>query len=231
VADLAGDTPEGSALYRIGWGDEPWEWPDWSYAGPDGTFDGRWDDPQGTYRVLYAASDRVTAFIEVLSRFRLNPAVAAALRQIDAPDDRGIPPGRVPASWVQRRTIGTAIVKGVFADVTHRDSIAHLRTRMAWAIEDFGLEDISAAELKSGHRDFTRAVSRFIYDQTTSDGSAFAGITYRSKHGDELKVWAVFEHASSDYITVLWRGDRIRPDDPDLLTACELLGVELDPNL
>lgn len=50
--------PEGP-LYRVARAPDQWAWPDWSYAGTDGTFGNRFDDPDGSYRVLYASSTRV----------------------------------------------------------------------------------------------------------------------------------------------------------------------------
>jgi hypothetical protein len=46
-------------LFRLGRKPDPWNPPDWSRAQPDGTFGNRFDDPQGNYRVLYAATQRV----------------------------------------------------------------------------------------------------------------------------------------------------------------------------
>lgn len=40
--------PDG-VLYRIGRRPDPWAWPGWVYAGKDGTFDYRFDDPRGTH--------------------------------------------------------------------------------------------------------------------------------------------------------------------------------------
>lgn len=57
-------------LYRLGRRPDPWAWPDWSYAGPDGTFGNRYDDPEASYRVLYASSERIGVFLETLARFR-----------------------------------------------------------------------------------------------------------------------------------------------------------------
>jgi hypothetical protein len=45
-------------VYRLGRRPDPWQWPDWSYAGGDGTFGTRFDDPDSEYRVLYASSQR-----------------------------------------------------------------------------------------------------------------------------------------------------------------------------
>jgi len=44
----------GQAGWRVGHAPTPWRFTDWSYAGGDGRFDGRWDDPDGSYRVLCA---------------------------------------------------------------------------------------------------------------------------------------------------------------------------------
>jgi len=60
---LASVEPDGP-LYRLGQQPDPWAWPDWSYAAPDGTFGNRYDDPEASYRVLYASSQRLGAFLE-----------------------------------------------------------------------------------------------------------------------------------------------------------------------
>jgi hypothetical protein len=60
TARLAVVEPDG-ALHRIGRRPDPWELPPWAYAGDDGTFGNRYDDPRGEYRVLYASSERVGA--------------------------------------------------------------------------------------------------------------------------------------------------------------------------
>jgi hypothetical protein len=47
--------PPGDPLFRVGRGPDVWTLASWIYAGPDGTFGNRYDDPAGEYRVLYAA--------------------------------------------------------------------------------------------------------------------------------------------------------------------------------
>jgi hypothetical protein len=64
-------TPAGP-IYRVGWRPDPWAPPDWVYATRQGIFGGRYDDPEGQYRVLYANSSRHGCFIETLARFRLS---------------------------------------------------------------------------------------------------------------------------------------------------------------
>jgi RES domain len=82
-------------IYRLGRAPDPWEWPDWSYAGPDGTFGNRFDDPDADYRVLYASTQRQATIRECLARFRPDPvALAAALDDLDAGDIRARAPRR-----------------------------------------------------------------------------------------------------------------------------------------
>ncbi len=52
---LAVTRPAGN-LYRVARAPDAWAWPPWEYAGEDGTFGNRYDDPRGEYRVLYATS-------------------------------------------------------------------------------------------------------------------------------------------------------------------------------
>ncbi len=74
-------------IYRLGRKPDPWVPPDWASAGPDGTFGNRFDDPDATYRVLYASSQRFGCFVETLARFRIDPTLLAELAQIEGADD------------------------------------------------------------------------------------------------------------------------------------------------
>lgn len=72
----------------------------------------------------------------------------------------------------------------------------------------------------------TQEVSRFIYQQTLPDGRpAYAGIFYRSRLGDDLNNWAIFEHNQVDFVAD--PDTDIRPNDPDFLAAVRLLGLRL----
>lgn len=147
---LASSRPSGT-LYRIGRAPDAWAWPDWAFAGEDGTFGNRYDDPEGDYRVLYASSQRVGAFVEVLARYRTDPALVAEYAEIavdDGDEYPTIPPGLVPADWPAHRCIGTATHPGPFADVGHSDSLAHLRVAMAPRLLHYGLDDLDAGDLR-----------------------------------------------------------------------------------
>jgi hypothetical protein len=113
-------------IFRIGRKPDPWQPPDWSRANSDGTFGNRFDDPAVYYRVLYAASQPVSCFVETLARFRPDLTLLAELNEIEGENDF-VPLGEVPLEWCDQRLIGTASVDGDYADIYSSAWIAHLR--------------------------------------------------------------------------------------------------------
>ena len=113
-------------IYRLGRKPDPWAPPDWASAGPDGTFGNRFDDPDATYRVLYASSQRLGCFVETLARFRIDPTLLAELAQIEGADDY-CPLGEVPIEWVEKRIMGLATTDNEYADVCSSEWISRLR--------------------------------------------------------------------------------------------------------
>ncbi len=217
---LASVEPDGP-LYRLGRYPDPWAWPDWSYAAPDGTFGNRYDDPAGSYRVLYASSQRVGAFLETLARFRPDLEVIAELDRIEGDDEA---PPAVPRTWLARRLVGEATVEGRFVDVGDAVSLATLRTALAASAIHHGLDEIDAATIRlRAPRAFTQQVSRHAYEQ-----GSFAGIRYRSRLGDDILNWAIFEPAPNGQMPLVARTSaEIDADDPDLSAALALLDLTL----
>jgi hypothetical protein len=217
---LASVEPDGP-LYRLGRQPDPWAWPDWSYAGPDGTFGNRYDDPGTSYRVLYASSQRIGAFLETLARFRPDLEVLAELERIDGDDES---PPAVPRAWLDNRLLGEAKVEGRFVDVGDTSSLATLRTALAASAIRYGLDEIDAATIRlRAPRAFTQQVSRLVYEQ-----GPFAGIRYRSRLGDDVLNWAIFEpapDAPSPFGATT--STEVEADDPDLRAALGLLGLAL----
>jgi hypothetical protein len=222
--ELASVEPD-EPLYRVAREPDPWAWPDWSYAGPDGTFGNRYDDPQASYRVLYASSQRVGAFVETLARFRPDLEVLAELEQIEGDDE---PQAGVPRAWLERRKIGEATLQGRFVDVGDARSLATIRSELAASAIHFGLDDIDAATIRlKAPRAFTQTVSRFVYEQRDEHGS-FAGIRYGSRLGDQFVNWAIFEpapDAASPFVSV--SSHSVEADDPELNAALDVLGLSL----
>ncbi|MDE2744996.1 MAG: RES family NAD+ phosphorylase [Chloroflexota bacterium] len=220
-------TPSG-AVFRLARTPDPWVWPDWSHAGSDGTFGNRWDDPEASYRVLYASTTRFGALIETLSPFRPDIATAAALSEIEGDNDP-IAAGTVPREWFERRLMGIAEVDGVFADVGAAGSLASLRSHLASRGIHYGLSDIDAAAIRlNAPRGFTQEVSRFVYECRTEERRPFAGIHYRSRLDDGTSNWAIFEPGSNSPPPLHSFGfETVQPDDPDTVRAVALLGLRI----
>jgi hypothetical protein len=219
-------------MYRVGRTPEVWAWPDWSYARPDGTFGGRYDDPRGEYRVLYGSSQRFGAFVEALAPYRAAPAVVSGRREIATDEqDRGLEPGTLPLGWVGARAIGEASLTGAFAQVGHSRSLRYLRERLADEALASGIAELDAAAIRQrAPRALTQSLSRLVFECTEADGSAqFAGVSYRSRLGDEITNWAVFERAEEGGGGAIGEHNSspIGPDDPELVAALQHLGIEL----
>lgn len=213
-----------SPVFRIGRHPDAWSFVDWARAGDEGTFGNRWDDAAGLYRVLYASSQRVGALVETLSAFRANPALESELAIIG--DSKRPTAGRVPPEWAKARLMGRADLNGAFADISSSESIAVLRTELHDAAREYGVVDIDAAALKdAAPRRFTQAVSRFVYE--SEEAGVMAGIYYRSRHGDDLDCWAVFERSGSTPLTDC-QSEVLYISDPDIARAFELLGLQWD---
>ncbi len=213
-------------VHRLGRRPDPWAWPDWAYADPDGTFGNRYDDPQGIYRVLYASTQRVATFVECLAYYRVDIEVVAELQAIVGEDGDEEPPapGTVPAEWVEQRCVGRATLVGEYADVGHHESLAELRTALAARVVHHGLHDLDAGTIRlTAPRAFTQDVSRYVFGQTVDGQRRWNGLAYLSKHGDDLQNWAIFEPAAPEVIDVA-EFDR---DDADLATALALHGLQL----
>jgi len=218
-------------LHRVGRRPNAWAWPDWAYAGPDGMFGNRYDDPRAEYRVLYASSERRGAFVEVLARFRPEPAVLRELAEIELePDERddGPHPGQLPRSWLDGRSVGSALAGGPFAAIGTSLSLAYLRDRLADRALHHGIDELDAAAIRvHAPRAFTQEVSRLVFECAVLGGKPqFHGIAYSSRLGDEVANWAIFEAPGEARL----RETQSRPvesDDPDLAAALVLLGIEL----
>ena len=208
-------------VFRLGRIPDPWSWPDWAYAEADGTFGNRYDDPRGTYRVLYASTQRRGTFVECLAYFRPDIEVVAELNEITGEDSDEEPPGAgvVPTEWITRRCLGRATLAGDYADIGHHESIGELRAALAARAVHHALADLDAATIRlSAPRGFTQDVSRYVFDQTADGHRRWNGIAYLSRHGDDIQNWAIFEPAAPDPVDA----EDVVIDDPDLIAALAL---------
>ncbi len=194
---------------------DAWQLPDWSRA-KDGTFGNRFDDPESDYRVLYAASQEVSCYVETLARFRPDLTLLAELEEIEGDDDF-LPIGEVPLSWCENRVIGTAAADGNYADIYALEWIALLRRKLVSDCLRLGLRDLDASALQnSSPRTLTQLVSRIVYDM------GLAGVYYRSRYGHNLENWALFEPCRISRM----KSKKVAADDPALEEAMEILGLK-----
>jgi hypothetical protein len=220
-------------VFRVGYAPDPWAWVPWEYADRS---TGRWDDPQNTYRVVYAASSPEACFVEVLAQFRPDPTLADGLDSIesDARDDLypSAGPGIVPSTWLDHRLLGSATLDGPFCDVTDKNTIAALRPTFLARAMHYGLPDFDAATIRLHEpRRLTQEISRHLYE---FEEERFVGIAYESRFGAGLSLWAIFERSDDQGPDQSGRlGDvavqSIDPEDPAFTAALTLHGLEFRP--
>jgi RES domain len=205
-------------LYRIGRWPDPCGLPPWDATGLQ-----RFDDPQGRFRVLYAAQDRRACFVETLAAFR--PPLEADLESLrPAWGGRRPPPlGRIPADWHRRRAVcrlrlSSSSARG-FLDLRALRTLVILRDVFAGLLVDLGLGDLDTSGVRGPSRRLTQAIGAWAFDQ------GYAGIAYKSRFDDAYTCWALFEGRAA------WvpagPPELITRRDPDLRAAATLFGLVL----
>jgi hypothetical protein len=213
-----------------------WVWTHWVYATDSGLFDGRWDDQNGDFRTLYTADSLLGCLLELLARFRPSASLDAALDEIV--DDDGTlalypdaPSGCLGHSWLEDRLCGSAVQSGRYCFITHSRSLSCLRARFPFARHDIAAVDVDAALIKDArNRKLTRSIARWVYDLPAGpEGGRIDGIEFRSRHGDEIRMWAVFERpddqAHSGHLSPMGTPESVPDDLPELLEAFDRHGL------
>lgn len=223
--------------WRVGFLPQPWEWSDWRWAGPDGRFNGRWDPlDHGLYRTVYAGDTLLSCLVELLAPHRPDPYLMADMDAIleDAEDEElhpTAPAGHLDiGQWLVNRTAGSARLQGRFVDITAAETVADLHPLFKGRALAYNLKDFDAAALKNAeNRLLTQEVSQHLWTRRNPDGSDFCdGIQFRSRHGDDLLLWAVYERDSdgqvSTHITDM-ESAALAAETPELRSAMDLLGL------
>lgn len=179
-------------VWRIGFKPDPWAWSGWEWA-TNGRFPGRWDDAAGNFRTIYAGSTLLSCLLEVLASFRVDSVLNAEIENIDQDlDDEAystLGSGLVPPEWLDKRIATTAKLSGTYCEVTSSASIAALHPYFIGLALSLKLVDFDAAALKDARpRDLTQTVATYLHTTTDIDG-----VSFFSRHGDDLRLWAVFE--------------------------------------
>lgn len=223
--------PEPGVVWRVGYRPEPWAWTPQQFV----TYRGRWDDSERQFRTLYVGDSLYGCLLEVLAPERPDPSIAKELDEIDDPDDQAAlytehPAGTMDYSWFDRRLCGQARLRGRYCYVTHSATVATLRASFDLAAYGVDPDTFDVAFLKDKvQRELTRAIARWLYGQAADDGaSAVDGIEFRSRHGDELKMWAIFERSADSETSRLLEDTtefEIRPDHEDFAAAMRFHGL------
>jgi hypothetical protein len=209
--------PEPPVLFRIGRAPDPLVFPPLSRLGH-----GRYDDPLGRVPVLYAATERIAAFMETLDQFRFDLAALAARDEAVGDGAEGIDrtEGIIPEAFFDRRISRFGVAPDQrWPDARHPATHVHLRSALAARISALGpgsrfvLGDL----LASDHR-VTRLIGEWAIDHD------FAGIAYASCHHPSLTCWAVYGGAE---LVRLGKPERIAKTDPDLKAVAELWNLRL----
>ncbi len=222
-------------VWRVGFEPDIWAWTPWRYATDDGLFNGRWDDQLGQFRTLYTSDTLLGCFLEMLAK--LQPSTALEAELDDFEDDGSIAhhpeggSGEVGHSWLNGRMYGDAEQTGRYCFITHSDSLAALKAHYRFDRHDIALVDVDSALLKDARdRVLTRSIAHWVYDLRGEDRTELVdGIEFRSRHGDEIRMWAVFERSDdeqrSSHIDPHSDPHRVTPETDELIEAFRRLGL------
>lgn len=224
-----------SRVWRVGFRPDPWAWTDWLYANDAGRFNGRWDDQSSEFRTLYTGESLLACLLEVLAHFRPDPATDAALDEIE--DEEGevelhpdASSGTVGYLWLEKRFGGSADQSGSYCFVTHTESISAIQAGFPFA--KFKLKPVllDASVLKDAdQRDLTRSIARWIFDlRDDQQNDLVDGIEFRSRFGDEVRMWAVFERAADGETSAHLTDQEVfalHPETPEVTEAFRLHGL------
>lgn len=189
-------------VWRVGRAPDPWAWIDYRYAGGQ-----RWDDASSEFRTICAADSLYACFVEILAHLRpdLEEDGSALLDDIDEDPQDAIefpvpPAGTIDRTWLSGKMVATATLDGRYVDVGASDTIAALRPDFLRLALSLGFDDFDAAALKSAYpRDLTQQIVSVLYSQIDPDGRPVAdGVRFASRHGDELRMWAIFERPGDE---------------------------------
>jgi hypothetical protein len=165
----------------------------------------------------------------MLADFRPDPLVVVGLAGIvdDDPDGASVPTvaaGTVDRSWLEPRVAACGRLTGWFADITSAGSLAALHPLLVGQALQLGFQDFDAATLKdSRSRPLTQQLASHLYTSTP-----LSGVKFRSRHGDDMILWAVFERPGDGPITPCIsqiEHHALRMDHPDIANAMRMLGL------
>lgn len=233
--------PPSAPVCRVARPPDPFAPPDWRYAGADGTFGNRFDDPSGRwgtpavarFRAISFASTCAGAFGEVLAGLRPSLVTLAALASGPygpAPEPPE-PSGLVGRAWARARRRGTTRLHPDlrFVDLGNPSAWRALRSALAASAIAAGLSDIDLSAVTGPNRAFSQLVAHCVHAQRDAAGAPrYAGLRYLSRLHPAWECWATFDDRLAHTPSYAAEVDTT---DSALLEAAAVLGLEVElPN-
>jgi hypothetical protein len=167
--------------------------------------------------------------METLAPLRPAPSINLSETVTDnEPGLRATPPAGTLGTWIERRHIGSAHIKGLFVDIAASESIAYLRHRLADRFAALGIVEFDLSALTTARREVTREISRFIFELEYREQRRFDGICYPSRLGRNITCWAIFEDDEASCVTKK-QSQPLNHADDDLIKALGDLRISLQP--
>jgi hypothetical protein len=231
--ETSGDPGE---VWRVGYAPDPWTCVPWEFAGDDGRFTGRWDDERAQYRSIYTSGSLVACLIELLAQVRTEEVTFRELDEIDDDDEpagleRPNPEfGTIALDWLENRVYARAQQRGTYAEVTAAASVGALTASGIFAQFGIAPREVDVILLKDPtNRALTRTISRWLFDQIGADRKPlYDGIAFRSRMGDNFRMWAVFERGNEEVSPLthpLTMPEPVTEDLSEIREAMEVLGL------
>jgi len=230
-----------AGVWRVSSWDEPFEPPPppppIGSAGPEEENAGRWDAPDGSFRVLYCSTEPEGAIGEKIAPFTQNPAAVAEIEGFfeEEPDPEwqddflaaGLTAEDVAGlaaslSWAPARADARVV------DVWHASTLRVFARLLAPAIRRFGMTRLDRLTLLTDERAITRTVAGILH-RAACDGHGeprwASGLRFESRLPPGWECFALWEpvpveaeRMSSEPLTI---------DNPHLRSAAAQLGVVL----
>ncbi len=223
------------AVWRVGYRPDPWRWAPWVFATDEGRFNGRWDDERAKFRTLYTGQSLLGCFLELLAHLQPDEVAWAELDAIDdddatAPDFVQPERGAVDLSWLEDRCYASGHQVGTYAEVTQAESLTFLKRTGVFDRLGIPPRDVDVSLLKDPRRrTVTRTIARYLFELQDDDRQPLVdGVAFRSRLGDDIRLWAVFERSESDVselITPSGEPEAVTEDHPVLLEAFRMLAL------
>lgn len=167
--------------------------------------------------------------------FRPDPHLTAELGDIDEdPTDAAEHPtsagGVLSRQWCEPRRIGAANLTGWYAVPADTESLPTLRSRFLSLAVRYRMPDVDAAAIRQAEpRALTQAIAAWLYEQSDPRGDAIAGVQFDSRHGDGLRLWAVFERPGDGDVSSRFADaddNAIDTDDADMVEAMRIHSLQ-----